>query len=315
MLSMPASAGWRTPIFSALLMMVAALLAPTDAHPQEDDTYSTVEPIFRDRCVMCHTGPTAPVGLKLDSLEAIMKGSNNGPVAIPGDPARSELVHRIKGTSLPRMPMTGPPFLSDDEILAIEAWIAAGMPEGETVVESGAESEAARPRSDEPVTYADVAPILATRCAKCHTDGGLLGPPPEDFRLTSYEATISASDRARVVPGIPDASELVRRIRGQSRPRMPMDGPPYLDAEEIQLVESWIEQGARDSRGIAAAIPVSADVRLHGTLSGRTQLDGLNLVVGPNTRMDDTPVVGAYVQVRGTLDETGQIVVERIRRR
>ena len=54
-----------------------------------------------------------------------------------------------------------------------------------------------------------------------------------------------AHERARVVPGNPVASELVRRIRGQARPRMPYDGPPYLTDAEIDLIVAWIEQGAR----------------------------------------------------------------------
>ena len=37
-----------------------------------------------------------------------------------------------------------------------------------------------------------------------------------------------------MVPGKPEASELVRRIRGQAHPRMPFDGPPYLSDDEIR---------------------------------------------------------------------------------
>ena len=50
-----------------------------------------------------------------------------------------------------------------------------------------------------------------------------------------------------VKAGDPNASELVRRIRGQARPRMPLDGPPYLSIDEIRLIEDWIAQGARAS--------------------------------------------------------------------
>jgi len=71
-----------------------------------------------------------------------------------------------------------------------------------------------RPAPGEPVTYQHVAPIFATRCAKCHTNNGQMGPAPEGYRLSSYVSTLSANDRARVVPGNAAASELVRRIRG-----------------------------------------------------------------------------------------------------
>ncbi|WP_088279985.1 c-type cytochrome domain-containing protein [Ideonella sp. A 288] len=85
------------------------------------------------------------------------------------------------------------------------------------------------PVTTDNVTWAHVEPVLARRCAKCHTDNGQMGAPPEGYRLTSHAATIDSSDRARVVPGRPEASELVRRIRGQARPRMPSASASWRD--------------------------------------------------------------------------------------
>ena len=56
----------------------------------------------------------------------------------------------------------------------------------------------------------------------------------------------------RAVSSRPRASELVRCIRCQARPGMPMDDAPYLTDEEIQLIEDWITQSARNSEGQAA---------------------------------------------------------------
>ena len=81
---------------------------------------------------MCHSGETAPLGLRLDSLEHALQGSENGPVLVAGDPEASELIKRLKGLSQPRMPLTGPPFLDQAQIAMIEEWIEAGMPAGET---------------------------------------------------------------------------------------------------------------------------------------------------------------------------------------
>jgi hypothetical protein len=107
----------------------------------------------------------------------------------------------------------------------------------------------------------------------------------------------------------------MRRIRGQARPRMPLDGPPFLDKEELQLIEDWIAQGARDAAGVPAPLPVGAAVRLHGTLTPGPGLDGLALQFAPGSRIDKQPAPGAYVQVRGTLDSSGRVVVERLRPR
>lgn len=294
--------------------LVAA--SPLAAHAQSTATYADVAPIFKQHCVLCHSGPTPAAGLRLDTFDAAVKGSSRGSVAKAGAPAESELVRRLKGISQPRMPMTGPPFLSDNDVATIERWIAGGLQAGGSgAAVSTATAPPPRPKPGERVTYLHVAPILATRCAKCHTDNGQMGPPPEGYRLTSHAATVAAVDRARVVPGNPGASELMRRIRGQARPRMPLDGPPFLEREEIDLIEAWIAQGARDAAGVAAPVPVGAAVRLHGTLTAGPGLDGLAFQFGPGARIDRQPAPGAYVEVRGRIDSGGGVVVERLRAR
>lgn len=304
----------------AALSAVATPLTLSDA--QTAANYEDIAPILAARCVLCHAGAAAPLGLQLDSYEALLKGSSNGPVVKSGDAAGSELIQRLNGTKQPRMPMTGPPFLSDAEIAQFEAFVAGGLARGGATAASTAAPPAAvapvaplRLTPGEVPDYRHVAPIFATRCAKCHTENGLVGPAPEGYRLTSYESTLSAADRLRVVPGRPEASELLRRIRGQARPRMPMDGPPYLSPQEIQLIEAWIAGGARNAEGVVATVPTGAKVRLHGTLVARWRLDGLNLDVGGNTRIDKSPDAGDYVEVRGRVDANGRVIAERIRAR
>ncbi|NMG73619.1 c-type cytochrome domain-containing protein [Aromatoleum diolicum] len=309
-----ARATWRRWLAAVLTLLLVALAPQARAQAGGSETYADLVPILAQHCIVCHSGDAAPRGLRLDSFESMLKGSTTGPVLKAGDPSASELIRRIKGISLPRMPMTGPPFLPDSQIAMFERWVVAGLRKGDPV-RAEAPAVAPRPAPGESVTYRHVAPILATRCAKCHTDKGLMGAAPEGFRLTSYEATLSTADRVRVVPGNPDASELVRRIRGQARPRMPFDGPPYLTSDEIRLIEDWIAQGARDTAGRVAAVPAGASVRLHGTLGQGSQLDGLDLAIGRRTRVDKAPAPGDYVEVRGRLDEAGKVEVERLRRR
>jgi mono/diheme cytochrome c family protein len=307
----------RLQVSLAFAGLFGGLLMAAAAQPQANATYAPVAPILAQRCVMCHSGPAAPLELRLDTLEGVLKGSAKGPVVKAGSPDDSELIRRLRGTSLPRMPMTGPPFLSNDEIATFERWIAGGLQAGTT---AAAETPPAvvtppRPQPGDKVTYLHVAPIFASRCAKCHTESGLMGPAPEGYRLTSYESTLSAAERVRVVPGKPDASELVRRIRGQARPRMPFDGPPFLTADEIRLIEEWIAQGARNAEGVTAPVPAGARVRLHGRLEPSNRLDGLVLDIGPGTRVDKNPTPGDYVEVRGRLDDSGCVIVERLRPR
>lgn len=301
-----------------MLLLLFLLINTQKAFSQTIATTSYIDllPVLSQRCVMCHAGDAAPLGLRLDSSAAILRGSSRGVVVKAGDPEGSELIRRLRGISSPRMPMTGPPYLSDSEIALFEAWVTAGMPPGsvaQTILGPGPVRQ--QTSDSKPVTYLDVAPIFATRCARCHIDGGLMGPAPEGFLLTSYASTIASDDRARVVAGNPKASELLRRIRGQALPRMPFDGPPYLSSAEIDLVERWIADGARDAVGKPVAIPVGAKLRLHGTLSSKWQLDGLDLIVGARTRFDKSPEPGDYVQVRGRLAGDAKVNAKRIRRR
>lgn len=316
---MPRHALHAARLVAALLATTGTLPAPAWAQTAPTDTWSTLAPLLAERCVMCHSASAAAAGLRLDSLDGLKKGSTRGPVVQPGNPAGSEIVRRVKGSSLPRMPMTGPPWLADADVARLERWISAGLPEGTPIAQTDSKADTAtptpRPAPGQPVTWVHVAPLLATRCAQCHTDNGTMGPPPEGYRLTSYEATLSAADRVRVVPGQPGASELLRRVQGHSRPRMPYNGPPWLSAEDTQLIADWIAQGARNAQGQPAPVPVGARVRLGGTLDAQGRLDGLPLHMAPGARLDKMPRAGEAAQVRGRVGEGGRVEVERVRGR
>lgn len=298
----------------ALLTALAALALPALA--AEPPTYADVAPIFAARCIVCHSGANAPRGLVLDGYDAIMRGGQRGPAVVPGAARSSTLVGRIRGEIQPRMPLTGPPWLSDAEIALIAAWIDGGARRGEAPpTPAAAPQRPAAPGPGEPVTWAHVAPIFAQRCVKCHTDNGLMGPPPEGLRLNAYEQVLMAGERARVIPGVAGASELVRRIKGLSQPRMPFDGPPWLSDDEIALIERWVSDGARNSEGKAAPVPAGARVRFEGTLTGEWEVDGTPVVVDSGTRIDKRPRTGDRVELRGIVLSNGSVRVERLRRR
>ncbi len=83
----------------------------------------------------------------------------------------------------------------------------------------------------------DIQPLFDAYCVACH--GGQAG-----LWLTSYEHLMAGSRHGPVViPGDPEASELVRRLTGASQPAMPLGGPP-LPPDRIELVRRWIAEGA-----------------------------------------------------------------------
>ena len=56
-------------------------------------TYNAdIQPMFQTSCVRCHSGAKPAGGLKLDSLEGVLKGGKDGPVLTTGDSAHSPLV-------------------------------------------------------------------------------------------------------------------------------------------------------------------------------------------------------------------------------
>ena len=91
------------------------------------------------------------------------------------------------------------------------------------------------------LTFADVAPIFNQSCTTCHSGHDA----PLKLHLDSYDAVMAGSKYGPVVvPGKPGESELVKRIRGESTPRMPYKKPP-LPADEIQRIADWVAQGAK----------------------------------------------------------------------
>jgi hypothetical protein len=89
---------------------------------------SAVLPLLRRACVECHGPDKAKGGLRLDSLAAIMKGGDDGPVVQPGHGATSSLV---KNLLLPaadddHMPPAEKPQPTSGEIDLLRWWIDRG---------------------------------------------------------------------------------------------------------------------------------------------------------------------------------------------
>ena len=89
------------------------------------DFEKDVQPILAQKCHSCHGDEAQQSGLRLDRRQAALRGGDYGPVIIPGDSAKSKLIHRVaNGDGGLQMPPTGP--LSDGEIGILRAWIDQG---------------------------------------------------------------------------------------------------------------------------------------------------------------------------------------------
>ncbi|HRK22717.1 MAG TPA: hypothetical protein PLX06_12950, partial [Fimbriimonadaceae bacterium] len=101
---------------------------------------------------------------------------------------------------------------------------------------------------DEKLSFSrDVLPILSDKCFKCHGPDG--GSRVADLRLDQPESAFAKrGDSAAIVPGKPEESLLVQRIRHAEFPMPPKDSGKSLSPKEIETLSRWIAEGAEYER-------------------------------------------------------------------
>lgn len=115
-------AGYTRPLVAA-----PAIAAP-DAEPLVWD--AVVKPALRSRCGDCHSGAKKKGGLRVETIEDLLKGGLTGPAIVPGSSEKSLLIERIR---LPKdsddhMPPDDKPELSPAELAALTFFIDRGAP-------------------------------------------------------------------------------------------------------------------------------------------------------------------------------------------
>ncbi len=115
--------------------------------PAAIDLFSRVQSeVFTARCIACHIGASAPLGLDLSegnayaNIVSVTSTQQSTMMLIsPNNPEESYLVKKIRGDSDitgAQMPRNGPPFLSDNQIQLVIDWVNAGA---KATASSGAE--------------------------------------------------------------------------------------------------------------------------------------------------------------------------------
>ena len=105
---------------------------PPAANKQGVTYAADIKPILEKSCVKCHGADKQKGKLRLDSLEAAMKGGEDGKVIKPGNSADSMLVQNVAHVGDEDMWMPPPdnkdkiPALTKDQIGLIRAWIDQG---------------------------------------------------------------------------------------------------------------------------------------------------------------------------------------------
>ena len=113
-------------------LAAAALLAATGCQREQVVSYQKdVVPILDKHCKYCHTPGQAGYvvsGFELGTYDTLMKGTQFGPVVLPGDALTSVLVMLIEGRVDPslRMPHGDATTPTQEEILTIRRWVEQG---------------------------------------------------------------------------------------------------------------------------------------------------------------------------------------------
>jgi mono/diheme cytochrome c family protein len=226
--------------------------APSQGTPGSVVFATQVRPIFASRCYPCHGPDVQQHGLRLDSLGAILTGSANGKVVIPGDSEKSHIVRRLRGLEEPQMPYGGPP-LSAEQIDLIRKWVDEGAPGpdiSEPVVSAAVPSKDVKLShnvSGKPVDFnREIRPILSDVCFTCH------GPEEKsrqgNLRLDSKESVFAERNAYRIItPGSSVTSRLYQKISSKDEAsRMPpVWSGKSLTPKQIELLRQWIDQGAK----------------------------------------------------------------------
>jgi hypothetical protein len=100
----------------------------------------------------------------------------------------------------------------------------------------------------------DIHPIFQERCMKCHAPGSP-GCVASGFSVATYQSLMKGTKFGPVVvPGSSLDSNLLRLVKHEADPSIAMPrsvtpGMPseWLKPEQINLIETWINQGAKDN--------------------------------------------------------------------
>ena len=325
------------PVLSPAPMTVDSKPSPTKPSlpkvPQNDalSFKTVVAPILANRCGQCHVSG-AKGGFRMTSYATLMKGPPEGVVIFPGDIVGSRLIETIETGDMPR----GSGEVTAEEFATLKAWVAAGAKfdgdsPGEPLLGSGGdtasaqtEMKVARSTGSETVSFAkDVAGLLVKNCSGCHIDsmqvrGGL--------RMDNFASLLRGGDSGAIVqPGDGSGSLLIRKMRGMEGDRMPSGGRPPLAEEDIQLIATWIDEGAKLD-GANETQPLVVMNQLAWALSAspdevaakRAELasQAWTLVNGSDKSIDETQSVNFLVTgiaSKATLDLVSSVVEKQMK--
>lgn len=211
-----------------------------------------IAPWMIAQCGNCHITKRSG-DFSIATFNDLMKGSKAGKVLFAGSDKGNPLVEVIESGDMPR----GGGKVANENLEKLRKWIAEGAkfdgPNPTAPLNSYAkgdapaateEMSAKKPTGKETVSFArDIAPILAANCTGCHIAGR---QAQANFRMDTFAQFLRGGDSGKVIVSEkPAESLLVKKLKGEGGgQRMPAGGRPALSPEKIELISTWISEGA-----------------------------------------------------------------------
>jgi formylglycine-generating enzyme required for sulfatase activity len=253
-----------SPLVHGVLSMSASLSLFAQAVDKIDFSQQ-IKPLLETSCVSCHGAERPKGGLQLNSRAGALKGGDNGPALVPGQPTQSRLYSATilaadHDDLMPPKSKGGP--LAKEQTELLRRWIEQGAvwPEGVTL--------AAARKVD---FVKDVQPILEFSCVACHREGHDKG----GLRLDNKASAAKGGENGpALIPGKAKASMLYNLtvLRPDHEDLMPpkSKGGP-LPNEATDLLRDWINQGAVWPDGLTLT-PKKAEVATAGDIGTVTEI-------------------------------------------
>jgi cytochrome c553/mono/diheme cytochrome c family protein len=122
-------------LVAAICVALASPLVAAEPAGTPEFFEKRIRPVLVEHCFRCHAdAKKAPKGgLRLDSRDSLLKGGDNGPAIVAGQPDKSRLIEAVRYQN-PDLQMPPKGKLSDREIADLVAWVKAGAvwPDGGT---------------------------------------------------------------------------------------------------------------------------------------------------------------------------------------
>lgn len=216
---------------------------------------SDIAPWLVTQCGNCHI-KNRRGQFSMATFRELMQGINGRKVVSPGGAKGSRIVEVIESGDMPR----GGGKVTEENFAKLQKWIDAGAKfdgpdptatlasyartvEGGTMPSPPQEHDIVQtPTGKESVKFAaDIAPLLLENCIGCHINGRRASG---GLSMNNFAAMLRGGDSGRnIVPGKPDESLLIKKLKGLAGQRMPANRPALSD-EKIATITTWIKEGA-----------------------------------------------------------------------